>query len=243
MLLICFSAGAKSHSPGSVLDWVRGSLLPADTEILKRDYVLAELPTSTQIKVNGRAVRLLDDPSFTEMLHTSGIAIIDFASTKAELYGRVVSTFPLTNGRYYKQPDIHAVLRLPHGTLTQRSLIYAVRVHPEMPASTKGEFNPVLAQEAHNHSVYQASVQTQGHQGWDARSQGINSQLHALSQEVAAESWPNEHLMEACLDCVASWRQSPGHWSAVMGRRARYGYDIQQGKNGIWYATGIFTDR
>jgi len=40
--------------------------------------------------------------------------------------------------------------------------------------------------------------------------------------------------------CVASWRQSPGHWDAVKAQQASYGYDIREGSNGIWYATGIF---
>ncbi len=55
-----------------------------------------------------------------------------------------------------------------------------------------------------------------------------------------AESWPNEDLVEACVDCVHSWRQSPGHWSAVQDRHRMFGYDIKRGVNGIWYATGIF---
>jgi hypothetical protein len=41
---------------------------------------------------------------------------------------------------------------------------------------------------------------------------------------------------------VASWRQSSGHWRAVSGHHAAYGYDIRRGGNGIWYATGIFRE-
>jgi hypothetical protein len=57
---------------------------------------------------------------------------------------------------------------------------------------------------------------------------------------VVAESWPGQELVEACVDCVHSWRQSSGHWSAVQGRQRAFGYDIRRGFNGIWYATGIF---
>ena len=63
---------------------------------------------------------------------------------------------------------------------------------------------------------------------------------NVLAQEVVAESWPNETLVEACVECVDSWRQSPGHWSAVRSRHPLFGYDIKRGRNGIWYATGIF---
>jgi hypothetical protein len=64
-----------------------------------------------------------------------------------------------------------------------------------------------------------------------------------VAQEIVAESWPNESLVEACIDCVDSWRQSPGHWGAVRANHPLFGYDIKRGRNGIWYATGIFGRR
>jgi hypothetical protein len=57
---------------------------------------------------------------------------------------------------------------------------------------------------------------------------------------VCAESWENQDLLDSCVDCVASWRQSSGHWNAVRSPQSAYGYDIRRGPNGIWYATGIF---
>jgi hypothetical protein len=49
-------------------------------------------------------------------------------------------------------------------------------------------------------------------------------------------------LVAAAIDCVHSWRQSSGHWSAVRSRHRFYGYDMKRGSNGIWYATGIFSE-
>ncbi len=85
----------------------------------------------------------------------------------------------------------------------------------------------------------------QGHHSWESRFHRINSKLPSgvVAQEVVAESWPNEGLVEACVDCVHSWRQSPGHWGAVRRRHPLFGYDIKRGRNGIWYATGIFGRR
>jgi hypothetical protein len=137
------------------------------------------------------------------------------------------------------------ILELPPGTLTQRTLIYAVRTHPEKPASAKGEFHPVLTQAARQHAKYQARTETQGHQNWEQRVNQINAKLPgALSaQEVCAESWPNEELVEAAVECVNSWRKSPGHWGAVRARHRLFGYDMKRGKNGVWYGTGIFASR
>ena len=62
-------------------------------------------------------------------------------------------------------------------------------------------------------------------------------------QEVVAESWPHENLLDAAVDCVHSWRQSSGHWGAVKRNQPKFAYDMRRGSNGIWYATGIFGNR
>ncbi len=213
-------------------------------EKLKR-YVYLEVPTTVEITSGGKSSRLLSNPAFAEMLGRPGVAIIDLCHVRAEYYGRVVSTFPFTPGKFYRKEALSIILDLPPGTLTQRTMIYAVRIHPEAPQSTKGQFHLALAEEAKSHANHQASIQVQGHHSWDSRFHRINAKLpgDVLAQEVVAESWPNETLVEACLECVNSWRQSPGHWNAVRARHPLFGYDIKRGRNGIWYATGIFGRR
>ena len=219
----------------------------ADIEIqekLKR-YVFVRLPRDAEITVDGRRVVLLKHAAFAEMLGRQGVAVIDLAHLRAEYYGHVVSAFPFTPGKYYRKQALSIILDLPSGTLTQRTMIYAVRIHPERPASTQGQFHNVLADEAKRHANHQAAILVQGHHSWDSRFHRINARLPSgvMAQEVVAESWPNESLVEACIDCVHSWRQSPGHWGAVRSRQALFGYDIKRGRNGIWYATGIFGRR
>jgi hypothetical protein len=220
------------------------SLTLAQLEIqekLKR-YVVVRLPADAEIVVDGEPLRLLAHASFAEMQGRPGLAVIDLAHERAEYYGHVVSTFPFTPGKYYRKEALSIILDLPPGTLTQRTMIYAVRIHPEAPASTQGQFHLALAEEAKSHAYHQASIQVQGHHAWESRFHRINAKLpgDVLAQEVVAESWPNEGLLEACVDCVDSWRQSPGHWGAVRSRHPLFGYDIKRGRNGIWYATGIF---
>ncbi len=207
-----------------------------------RSFVFVRLPLDAQIKIQGQPTVLLDHPAFSEMHKRQGIAIVDLAHDRADYFGQVVSTFPFTPGKYYRKEALAIILGLPPGTLTQRTMIYAVRIHPERPASTQGHFHGVLAEEAKLHADHQASILVQGHHSWDSRFHRINSKLPngTVAQEVVAESWPNESLVEACIDCVDSWRQSPGHWGAVRSRHPLFGYDIKRGRNGIWYATGIF---
>lgn len=244
MLLIQFySSDANSYRE----QFEQQSLKDARVVDKLRDYVLVRLPMDTEITLQGTATRLLSHAAFNELSGTEGVAIIDLVSSSKELHGQVVSVIPFAAGRYYHfRPDHVAVLlNLPRGTLTQRSMIFAVRIHPEAPASTHGEPHEPLMHGARQHSNHQASIQVQGHHNWDSRFQNLTSQLpgglHA--QEVVAESWPNQKLLDACVDCVHSWRQSPGHWGAVRSRQPLFGYDIRRGGNGIWYATGIFGNR
>ena len=174
-----------------------------------------------------------------------GLFVIDHAHPEWD--GRVVSILPRTPGKYYRFEASHIdeLAALPAGSLTQRSMVLAVRIHPEHPQSTTGVCDPMLCREAAGHSGHQAAIRRQGHHGWDARSQRVVGALGGggSASEVCAESWDNQDLLDSCIDCVASWRQSAGHWRSVSGPQSAYGYDIRQGGNGIWYATGIFLSR
>jgi hypothetical protein len=205
-----------------------------------------ELNTLTDLRVRKKLQDyvcvwvLMGDPKMKEMKGHPGVAIIDM--TDSPHHGQVVSTFPITDKLSYTPKQMGVILNLPSGTLTQRTLIYAVRSHPDAPASANGTFSPLLAKEAEKHSLHQARIQRQGHHNWNRRFHQINKALPAglTAVEVCAESWPGESLAEAAAECVNSWRQSPGHWKAVSGECVVYGYDMKRGRNGIWYATGIF---
>ncbi len=206
-----------------------------------RDYVCLQVPLDAWITADGEKVVLLKHEALKEMLGRPGIAIVDYVHQDPQLYGTVVSTFPITQRLWYTPEKMAAILDLPPGTLTQRTLIYAVRTHPDKPASTKGDPSPYLFEEARKQSQYQADIRLQGHHFWESRFHRIRAKLEGLSaREVCAESWPGENLVEAAVECVRCWRLSDGHWSTVAGRQRVFGYDMKRGSNGIWYATGIF---
>jgi hypothetical protein len=220
---------------------------PADTagQHLERPDVQQRFAASgtpwvfCRIGMQDAGAGLVGDPGLVEMRRGPGLFVVDYAH--GEFTGRIVSILPRTPGKYYRFSTSHIdeLASLPAGTLTQRSLILAVRVHPENPQSTQGTCDPQLCREAAAHSGHQASIRRQGHHNWQTRSQRIAGGGGGAS-EVCAESWENQDLLDSCVDCVASWRQSTGHWNAVRSPQAAYGYDIRRGSNGIWYATGIF---
>ena len=180
-----------------------------------RDYVRVQVPVEAKVTVDGQAVKLLEHAAFEEMLGRPGIAIVDYRSADPDLRGSVVSTFPITETLWYTPEKMAVILDLPPGTLTQRTLIYAVRVHPEKPASTDGEPSRDLLEEAQNHSQYQAAIERQGHHYWASRFVRIVARLPGglTAREVCAESWPGQRLVDAAIECVRCWRLSDGHWS------------------------------
>lgn len=216
----------------------------ADPQVAQQldNYILAELPVNATVGNEEDKTKLLSHGAFQHMYGKSGVAIIDYVDATDANYGYVVSQFPFRDNRIRNVQQMQTILGLPRGSLTQRTLIYAVRMHPEAPRSTNGIFRRVLAAATFQHSRLQARMQLQGHHSWDSRFHQIAGQLpgHMAPTEVCAESWPGQNLEDAAIECVRSWRHSSGHWSAVSADNTYYGYDMKRGNNGIWYATGIF---
>lgn len=210
-------------------------------ELLDR-YVLARVSNDARIEIDGNEKRILDHVSFQHMHGRDGVAIVDFQSSEKPTFGEVVSVFPFKANRAISNDELRILLQLPEGTLTQRTLVFAVRNHKDRPLSTNGTWHPVLVEATKNHSNYQAQIRVQGHHQWESRFHQINNRLASgmVAQEVCAESWPGEELVEAAEECVRCWRYSSGHWNAVSRDHPVYGYDMKRGNNGIWYATGIF---
>jgi hypothetical protein len=214
---------------------------PEVAQAIAREFVPVALPTDAEIESAGQQIKLLSHPAFAEMRQHPGLALIDMRDEESPHFRHVVSIFPFDR-RPITATELLVLLQLPPGTLTQRSLIFAVRTHPEHPASAHASYSPLLANETEKHADHQASITLQGHHNWEQRFHAINAQLPSglVAQEVCAESWPGQNLMDAAIECVHSWRQSPGHWSAVSGPQSLFAYDMKRGKNGTWYATGIF---
>jgi hypothetical protein len=209
------------------------------------NVVLARIPVDAKLDVGDCDCRLVEDPAFQHLGRKPGLAILDFKHADAPYYGCVVTALPYNSGKYYSWQNSHlaVALDLPAGTITQRTMVWAVRTHPEAPQSTVGEQNSELAEAAARHSAHQARIGVQGHHNWDHRFHQVRSVTHSASaSEVVAESWPNQDLIDSCIDCVKSWRHSSGHWSAVRKSHRLFGYDIRKGRNGIWYGTGIFAN-
>ncbi len=242
MLLIYFQC---QDGDGGCAEFENKTLTDPKVRSHLSSYVCLKLAQGAKVNLEDTETVLLKHTFFSEMVGLPGIAIVDFSDSDAPYFGQVVSTFPLLRGKAYDAMQMDVILNLPPGKLTQRTLIYAVRTHPDAPQSTSGQLDPILISEAESHSAHQARIRLQGHHSWESRFHRINRRLPGglLAAEVCAESWPGENLLEAAIDCVHCWRLSSGHWRSVRAAHPIFGYDMRRGSNGIWYATGIFGKR
>jgi hypothetical protein len=240
-LLVWFRDAAQSETRSDLGE------LWNDLQIRRRmqRFVPVRVATGTIIVEMGSPMLLAAHPAFAELDERPGLAVIDLSDPRSPHYGYVVSIYPLDAASPISTAELTVLLDLPSGSLTQRTLIFAVRTHPESPRSASGEFLGLLAAEAESHSALQARRMLQGHHDWEQRFYRLNDQLpdRLVALEVCAESWPGQPLLRAARGCVDSWRRSPGHWNIVRQAHPVFGYDMKRGRNGIWYATGVFGHR
>jgi hypothetical protein len=217
-------AAAREQSKMLVVNVGTSMDLSSFSESRSEDFVFCQLSADATITSNGNLVRLVSHPAFAD-LDGSGIAVIDLQHPA--FLGQVVSVLPQ---RHVTFSNVQALLDLPEGSLTQRTLVWALRVHPERPMSVFANPAPELMAHARNHSSVQARTNHQHH----------NLPVGIASSEIVAESWPwNHNVVDAAVDIVGSWRQSSGHWGAARKSWSHFGYDMKT--NGRkWFATGVF---
>jgi hypothetical protein len=216
-----------------------------------RRFVCLKVPTTYEYK----GQRLLDYDALEDMAGKPGLVVVSLRDPKLPTHNQVISAHPFLASRYSWVPDygpreIEHILDLPaRATLSQRSMIYAIWVHPERPRSIFGVAHSAFLGHAARHSTRQASMRNQHHAdliGTLGRLEGEMGKGLGNGSEVVAESWGafvgGETVLEASFSCIDAWRHSSGHWSAVSNEHTYFGYDIARSSSGTWYATGIFAD-
>ncbi|MDR2168705.1 MAG: hypothetical protein LBP59_01015 [Planctomycetaceae bacterium] len=259
-LLIYFSTDNVNFAPlsSSELKPVQGrgqfGSLPSvcgefERNVLESETVLEELDRFVVLRLScetkvindwGREVSILELPLFKEMVGLPGLAIIDFENYDESYYGEVVGVLPFINFTAPNQFQMKTFLTIPPGKLTQRTLTYAVKIHPDKPLSAEGEVESTLLTEATAHAAFQAKNRVLGHHNFSARSSRVRAVLGEGISEVCAQSGLYNGHFEAALACVRGWRGSPAHWRCVKAKQKYYAYDMVQSSNGLWYATGLF---
>jgi hypothetical protein len=86
-----------------------------------------------------------------------GVAVVSLHDAKLPSYREVISVHPLVRSHYrwvpeYGRKELQIILALPWAaTLTQRSMIYALRVHPDLTGNVKPWERPLHPCLCHSH--------------------------------------------------------------------------------------------
>ncbi len=218
----------------------------SDLEVLAAldRFILLCLPIDAETKdADGKMQRLMDSQTFRDMERYPGLAILDFEHDDQPYYEKMVGILPFLRAKTPNAENAMVFLNLPPGTLTQRTLIYAMRIHPERPLSAEGLPEQQIVKAATEHSEYQAKTGILGHQNFGARSAKVSAALGGGgASEICAQSWADEGLFEGAIGCVRAWRNSSGHWNIAKRKHRYFGYDMVKGRNNTWFATGLFVD-
>jgi hypothetical protein len=220
---------------------------------LKDLRVASELGKYVLVKVQGVSERALapveaapltvSAPDFSELESNPGLALVEFENTDAPYYGQTVAVLPFANSESPTPEETLTFLTLPPGTLTQRTMIYAVRIHPHQPLGAAGFPNPVTMTVATEQAEYQAENGILGHQNYSQRSrQALDALGGGSPSEICAQSRPGIGLFEGALSCMHAWRNSSAHWNFLRREHRCFGFDIRRSKNGTWFSTGFFVD-
>ncbi len=239
MLFILFRDPAQAHAADSY-----EAKVLADERLREslKDFVRATISIDAKIPdENGDFSRkLLDHRAFRHQQGRQGIAIVDLVDPSSPFYGKVVSAHVFSPNKHHTVQSTRTILGLPEGSITQRALVYALRMHPESPQSVYANVSRVLLEQANRHSHYMAQLSQVGHQNFSSRSQAITSQLGRMGVGEVAAQVHGATLIEAARNCVAAWRGSPGHWSLIKAPTTLFGYDLVKAPDGSWYGTGLF---
>lgn len=187
-------------------------------------------------------LEVLKHSSFKYMYGRQGIAMIDLTESGSEHHGRVVSAHPFSAGKHYTTRATKIVLGLPKASVTQRALIYAVRLHPAAPASTTdGKCHGYLCKQARQSSNLMAAYGSVGHHDWGTRYGEIATTTGKSAMEVAAMSG-NRSMIDAAIELVDQWYGSPAHWGIMSSPASIFGYDLVHDAAGNWWGTGLFAN-
>jgi len=249
LIYLCADENTEIHADVAALPIVSGcrkfNTVVLDDSCVRAGlcrYVLLKLPMDTKIiGENGTATTIYALPGFEHMVGHPGLIVLEFDCRDESYYGEVVGILPFLRGESPTAGQTETFLELPPGTLTQRTLTYAVRIHPDRPLSADGEPASIVMQMASEHALYQAERGVINHQNFGVRSSRCQAVLGSgTPAEICAQSQPGLGLFEGAIACMRAWRNSPGHWSIAKRNQRYYGYDMARGKNGAWYAVGFF---
>jgi len=227
MLLVAVDSDEEKYAPR-----------PACVPVLQ-GYVLLREHRDEEYLVKEKRRRLIDFADFRDLRGQPGLVIYDFAHRDESTYGKVVSVMPYKYLRpklrfrvFSEEEREHELLILEPGTLTRRTLTWAIRVSQgngrnQRLRSADGRPHPRLMSGALRNSILQCG-------------RGCGHFAGGLSGAEIASPGPGKDVVDGALNMVRIWKTSPPHYGVMVRFHRRFGYDMAASNRNHWYGTGRF---
>lgn len=189
---------------------------------------------------------LLEHRSFRHLGVRPGIAVVDLTDSTSPTFGRVVSAVHQPeNGKY--TPEILAeMLKLPAGSVSQRTLLLAVRTSVRNGGVSTLESSPLLNKLAGRNSRLMAYYGKSGSFEQENRQQAVAAVYgeDVELQELVYAADSATSIQEASIQAVQSWLQVPENLDVLSGQIEALGVEmVQSPDSDSWYATILIVRR
>lgn len=227
MLLVAVDADDHKYTPR-----------PTSVPVLQ-GYVLLREHRDKEYLSGGKPRRLIDFADFQELRGKPGLVIYDFAHRDEPTYEKVVSVMPYKylgpdpGHRVFSEEEReHELLILEPGTLSRRTLTWAVRVSQgngrnRRLRSADGRPHPGLMAGALRNSLLQCR-------------RGCGHFAGGLTGAEIASPGPGKDIVDGALNMVRIWKTSAPHYGVMVRFHRRFGYDMAPNNRNHWYGTGRF---
>lgn len=235
-LLIVFR---DTVDPESINSPSTGLAVP-DLVPLLDSFVRLALPSNTTIPGQAGGTLLLEHRAFRHLNIHPGIAIVDLTDPESSWYGRVVSALPQPpNGRY--SPElVRPLLQLPSGTVTHRSLLFALQNATPQSQFASLESTTTLNRLADRNCRFMAQYGQAGAFDASNRRAAVSTEFGETAQvrELFFASDDRQTIQDAAALAVEAWVRNPDDFRSLNGIVDGYGLEMfQSPESGRWFAT------
>lgn len=225
--------------PDSINSPSTGLAGPELTPLLT-DFVRLAMPANTTIPGQEGGTLLLEHRAFRHLNVQPGIVIVDLTDPESAWYGRVVSALPQPPGGRYTAELVQPFLDLPPGTVTHRSLLFAMRN-----ANPQSQFAAIVGLDTLNRLAdrncrFMAQYGQTG--AFDAahRQSVIETEFgpDAQVRELTFATDDNRTIQDAAILAVESWIADRDNFRMLNGAVDAYGLEMfQTPDSGRWFVT------
>ena len=183
---------------------------------------------------------LLQHRSFRHLHSRAGLAIVDLTDPESSNHARVVSVLPLPEEGRFDVNNLELLLTLPHGSISQRTLLFAVRRTVPDSSLSMREFAPTLTQFARRNCRYMAHREQSVPFEQDVRREAVASEFgpQAELRELVFATDTATTIHDAALQAVNEWMAAADSLETLTAPADAMGMELfQSPETGRWYAT------